>query len=98
MQFRLFLTFFFLSNMIFVYSFNLRPVALVKLGALLDGLLLTPLQALWIGIGLYVIMPRLYRPEVGKMLKPNWILGTGLALAFLVFGYFCIVQLPAVFR
>jgi Mn2+/Fe2+ NRAMP family transporter len=98
MQFRLFLVFFFLSNMIIVYSFNLRPVALVKLGALLDGLLLTPLQALWIGIGLYIVMPRLYRPEVGKYLKPNWVLGTGLLIAFLVFGYFCIVQLPAVFR
>ena len=98
MQFRMFLAFFFLSNMVFVYSFNLRPVALVKLGAILDGLLLTPLQALWILIGLYVVMPRLYRPEIGKLLKPNWILGTGLVLAFLVFGYFCIVQLPAVFR
>jgi hypothetical protein len=98
MQFRLFLAFFFLSNMVIVYSFNLRPVALVKLGALLDGLLLTPLQALWIGIGLYIILPRLYRPEVGRMLRPNWVLGTGLIIAFLVFGYFCIVQLPAVFR
>jgi len=67
-------------------------------GPLLDGLLLTPLQALWIGIGLYIVMPRLYRPEVGKMLRPNWVLGTGLVIAFLVFGYFCIVQLPAVFR
>ena len=98
MQFRLFLVFFFLSNMIIVYSFNLRPVALVKLGALLDGLLLTPLQALWIGIGLYIVMPRLFRPEVGKILRPNWVLGTGLIIAFLVFGYYCAVQLPAVFR
>jgi Mn2+/Fe2+ NRAMP family transporter len=98
MQFRLFLVFFFLSNMVIVYSFNLRPVALVKLGALLDGLLLTPLQAIWIGIGLYLVLPRLYRPEVGKYLKPNWVLGTGLFIAFIVFGYFCIVQLPAVFR
>ncbi len=97
MQFRLFLVFFFLSNMIIVYSFNLRPVVLVKLGAILDGLLLTPLQALWIGIGLYVILPRLFKPEVGKMLRPNWVLGAGLVIAFLVFGYFCVVQLPAVF-
>ena len=97
MQFRLFLVFFFLSNMIIVYSFNLRPVVLVKLGAILDGLLLTPLQALWIGVGLYVILPRLFKPEVGKMLRPNWVLGAGLVIAFLVFGYFCVVQLPAVF-
>jgi Mn2+/Fe2+ NRAMP family transporter len=96
MQFRFFLVFFFLSNMIIVYSFNLRPVFLVKMGALLDGLLLTPLQALWIFIGLYVVMPRLYRPEVGRMLRPGWGIGTGLIIAFLVFGYFCVVQLPAV--
>ena len=95
-QFRLFLVFFFLSNMIIVYSFNLRPVVLVKLGALLDGLLLTPLQALWIGIGLYVVLPRLYKPEIGKMLRPGWLIGVGLIIAFLVFGYFCIVQLPEV--
>jgi Mn2+/Fe2+ NRAMP family transporter len=97
MQFRLFLVFFFLSNMIIVYSFNLRPVVLVKLGAILDGLLLTPLQALWIGIGLYLVLPRLYKPEIGKKLKPGWPLGVGLAIAFLVFGYFCLIQLPAVF-
>jgi hypothetical protein len=97
MQFRLFLVFFFLSNMIIVYSFNLRPVVLVKIGAILDGLLLTPLQALWIGVGLYLVMPRLFRPEVGRMLRPNWVIGAGLAIAFLVFGYFCVVQLPAVF-
>jgi hypothetical protein len=88
--------FFFLSNMIIVYSFNYRPVVLVKLGALLDGLLLTPLQAIWILIGLYAVMPRLFRPDVGKMLRPNWVLAAGLIIAFLVFGYFCIVQLPAV--
>jgi Mn2+/Fe2+ NRAMP family transporter len=95
-QFRMFLVFFFLSNMIIVYAFNYRPVVLVKLGALLDGLLLTPLQAIWILIGLYIVMPRLFRPEVGKILRPNWVLGAGLILAFLVFGYFCVVQLPAV--
>jgi Mn2+/Fe2+ NRAMP family transporter len=96
-QFRLFLIFFFLSNMIFVYSFNLRPVVLIKLGALLDGLLLTPLQALWVGIGLYLVLPRLYKPEIGKILRPGWGIGIGLIIAFLVFGYFCVVQLPAVF-
>lgn len=96
-QFRLFLVFFFLSNMIFVYSFNLRPVVLIKLGALLDGLLLTPLQALWVGIGLYLVLPRLYKPDIGKLLRPHWVIGAGLIIAFLVFGYFCVVQLPAVF-
>jgi len=96
MQFRLFLVFFFLSNMIFIYSFNMRPVVLIKLGAILDGLLLTPFQALWIGIGLYVVMPRLYKPEIGKMLRPGWTIAVGLIIAFLVFGYFCVVHLPSV--
>ncbi len=95
-QFRAFLVFFFLTNMIIVYSFNLRPVVLVKLGAILDGLLLTPLQALWIGIGLYLVLPRFYKPEIGKMLRPGWWIGAGLLVAFLVFGYFCVVQLPAI--
>jgi len=96
-QFRLILVFFFLTNMIIVYSFNYRPVVLVKLAALLEGLLLTPLQALWILVGLYVVMPRLFKPEVGKYLRPGWILAAGLVVAMLVFGYFCIVQLPTVF-
>lgn len=95
-QFRLFLVFFFFTNMIVVYSFNLKPVVLVKFGALIEGLLLTPLQALWILVALYVIMPRLYRPEVGRMLRPHWILAVGLIVAILVFGYFCVVQLPAI--
>lgn len=95
-QFRLFLVFFFLTNMIIVYSFNLRPVILIKFGAILEGLLLTPLQALWILIGLYIVLPRLFRPEIGKMIKPRWGLAVGLIIAFLVFGYFCVVQLPAV--
>jgi hypothetical protein len=95
-QFRLILVFIFLTNMIMVYSFNYRPVVLVKLAALMEGLLLTPLQALWILVGLYVVMPRLFNPEVGRYLRPGWILAAGLILAALVFGYFCVVQLPTV--
>ncbi len=95
-QFRIFLVFFFLTNMIMVYSFNLRPVVIVKFAAIFEGLLLTPLQALWILIGLYVVLPRMYKPEVGRMLRPGWVLAAGLILATLVFGYFCVVQLPAV--
>ena len=82
--------------MIFIYSFNMRPVFLIKLGAILDGLLLTPFQALWIGIGLYVVMPRLFKPEIGQLLRPGWVIAVGLILAFLVFGYFCVVHLPTV--
>lgn len=95
-QFRLFLVIFLFTNMIIVFTLGVRPVALVKLGAVLDGLLLTPLQALWVGIGLYVVIPRLFNDEAAAVLRPHWVFAVGLALAFLVFGYFCIFQIPYV--
>ncbi|MBN2214025.1 MAG: Nramp family divalent metal transporter [Bacteroidales bacterium] len=93
-QFRLYLIFFFFSNMIIIYSLGYKPVFLIQLGAILDGLLLTPLQALWIFIGLYFVMPGFYKREVSAILKPHWIFGVLLIVAFLVFAYFCIFQLP----
>ncbi|MFB3904122.1 MAG: Nramp family divalent metal transporter [Acidobacteriota bacterium] len=93
-QFRLFLLFFFLSNMIIVFTFGLKPVVLVKLAAVLDGLLLTPLQAIWVMIGLYFIMPRLLSDAARPVLRPHWVFAAGLLLAFLVFGYFCVFQIP----
>jgi Mn2+/Fe2+ NRAMP family transporter len=95
-QFRLFLLFFFVSNMIIVYTIGYKPVMLVKLGAILDGLLLTPLQAIWIFIGLYVVMPKFLRNDTWKILKPHWIYGAVLIVAFLVFGYFCVYQIPRI--
>jgi Mn2+/Fe2+ NRAMP family transporter len=95
-QFRLFLGFFFITNMIFVYTFGLKPVIMVKLAAILDGLLLTPFQALWVLLGLYVVMPKMLSPQATQILKPNWIFAAGLIVAFLVFGYFCIFQMPFV--
>jgi Mn2+/Fe2+ NRAMP family transporter len=93
-QFRIFLIFFFFSNMIIIYSLGYKPVFLVQLGAILDGLVLTPLQALWILIGLYFVMPKFYSREVSAILRPHWIFGFLLLVAFLVFAYFCIFQLP----
>jgi Mn2+/Fe2+ NRAMP family transporter len=95
-QFRMFLGYFFLTSMIIVFSFGLKPVFLVKIAAIFDGLLLTPLQALWVFSGLYIVMPRLLSPDAKKILKPHWIFAFGLAAAFLVFGYFCIFQMPFV--
>lgn len=97
-QFRFFLLLFFLSNMILVYTLGYKPVSLVKLGALFDGLLLTPLQAVWICWGLFVTLPRMLSKEARKILQPNPVFAAGLILAFLVFGYFCVFQLPFVFR
>jgi Mn2+/Fe2+ NRAMP family transporter len=95
-QFRIFLGIFFVTNMIIVYSFGLKPVFIVKLSAILDGLLLTPFQALWVLLGLFVVLPRMLSNEARKILKPHWIFAVGLVIAFLVFGYFCIFQMPFV--
>ncbi len=95
-QFRLFLLFFFLSNMIIVFTLGYAPVLLVKLGAVMDGLLLTPLQALWVGLGLYIVLPRVLSRDAWSVLRPHWIFAAILGLAFLVFGYFCVFQIPFV--
>ena len=96
-QFRIFLVIFLITNMVIVFTLGLRPVFLVQLGAILDGLLLTPLQALWVGLGLYVVLPKLFNEEAREVIRPHWIFGVGLLVAFLVFGYFCIFQIPNIF-
>ena len=93
-QFRMFLIFFLCTNMIIVFTLGLKPVFLIKMGAILDGLLLTPLQAIWTAIGLYVVMPKLLSEEARDILRPHWIFALGLIIAFLVFGYFCLFQIP----
>ncbi|MHC4189022.1 MAG: Nramp family divalent metal transporter [Planctomycetota bacterium] len=95
-QFRLFLLFFICTNMIIVLCFKEKPVFLVQFAAILDGLLLTPLQAIWVAIGLFVVMPKLLSKEAFKILKPNRVFAVGLIIAFLVFGYFCVIQVPLV--
>ena len=94
-QFRLFLIMFFFTNMIIVYTLGFAPVVLVKAGAIFDGLLLTPLQALWVAIGLFVVMPKMLSKEAAEVLKPNWIFAVGLIIAFVVFTYFCVFQMPS---
>ncbi len=93
-QFRVVLLCFAASNMIVVYSFGLKPVFLVQLSAVLDGLLLTPLQALSVGLVLYLVMPKLFSQEARRILKPNPIFAVGLILAFVMFTYFCVFQIP----
>lgn len=96
-QFRFFLIFFLCTNMIIVFTMRMKPVILVKFSAILDGLLLTPLQAIWIAIGLFVVMPKMLSKEAIEILKPSWIFAAGLIVAFLVFGYFCVFQIPFIF-
>jgi Mn2+/Fe2+ NRAMP family transporter len=95
-QFRFFLLFFLCANMVIVVLFTEKPVFLVQFSALLDGLLLTPLQAIWVAIGLFLVMPKILSKEAAEVLKPSRIFAVGLIIAFLVFGYFCVVQMPSV--
>ncbi|MHC4632405.1 MAG: Nramp family divalent metal transporter [Planctomycetota bacterium] len=94
-QFRFFLLFFLCANMVIVFFFEESPVVLVKISAIFEGLLLTPLQAIWVAIGLFVVMPKLLSAEAARVLRPNRIFAVGLIIAFLVFGYFCVVQMPS---
>jgi hypothetical protein len=96
-QYRIFLFFFFISNIVIVFTLGFRPVYLVKMGAILDGLLLTPLQAIWVAIGLFVVLPKLLPKNVATILKTHWIVAVLLIISFLVFGYFCIFQIPYMF-
>lgn len=93
-QFRFILVCYAISNMLIVYTFGLTPVFLVKLGAILDGLLLTPLQALAVGLVLYLVMPRFFAEDARRILKPSPVFAVGLLLAFVVFGYFCMARFP----
>lgn len=95
-QFRSVLTLFAVSNIVIVFQLGLQPVLLVKTGAVLDGLLLTPLQALAVGLTLYIVMPKFFSREVRQILKPSPIFAAGLLLAFVVFSYFCVTQLPGI--
>ncbi len=94
-QFRLFLIFFVGTNMIIVFCFKESPVSLVKASAIMDGLVLTPLQALWVGLGLFIVMPKLLSPQAARILKAHWIFAVGLLVAVIVFTYFCVVQMPS---
>jgi amino acid permease len=82
--------------MIIVFCFEEKPVVLVKISAIFEGLLLTPLQAILVAVGLFVVMPKLLSAEAARVLRPNRIFAVGLIIAFLVFGYFCVVQMPSV--
>jgi Mn2+/Fe2+ NRAMP family transporter len=94
-RYRFFLVVFFFTSMVIIYTLGFQPVLLVKIGAICDGLLLTPLQAICVAIGLFYILPRILSPDAARILKPNWIFLVGLAAAFIVFAYFCVFQLPA---
>jgi hypothetical protein len=82
--------------MLIIYTLGYKPVFLVKSSAILDGLLLTPLQAIWVFAGLYYVQPKLFNSEVANIIKPGRAIGAGLILAFIVFTYFCVYQIPKI--
>ncbi|MBN1806612.1 MAG: Nramp family divalent metal transporter [Sedimentisphaerales bacterium] len=94
MQFRIFLIFFFLTSMVVVFVFGLKPIFLLKLSSILEGVLLTALQAIWVAVGLFIVMPKLLSKEAYAVLRPSNIFAVGLILTFIVFGYICVTQIP----
>lgn len=93
-QFRFFLVFFFVTNVILVACFKNSPVLFIMFSSVLDGLLLTPFQALWVAVAIFFVMPKMLSQEAGRILRPHWIFAVGLVAAFLFFGYVCIYQIP----
>lgn len=93
---RAWLVFYLLTSMTVVYTLGYEPVSLVRFAAVLEGLLLTPLQAAAMLIGLYWVMPRLFAADTAKRLAVGPTIGVLLTVSFLVFSYFCVVQLPRV--
>ena len=94
-QFRIFLSFFMVASMIIIYSLGFKPVTIIKISAVVDGLLLTPLQAVMVLVGLGWVLPRLLSSEAKPILRTNWILYAGLICAAVVFSYFCVFMLFA---
>jgi len=92
-QFRIFITLFLVTNMLIVYSLGIKPVFVIQMSAIFEGLLFTPLQAILVAIGLWHVLPRLLSHEAWQVLRPHWTLFIGLAAAALVFGYFCLFRL-----
>lgn len=91
-QFRGFLAFFVVTNAVAIVLFD--PVLLVKLGGQLDGILLTPIQALALLVAMVFVLPRLLPRDVWQQVRPGPVLLTALAVSFLVFGTMCVLVLP----
>jgi hypothetical protein len=93
-QFRIFLIFFFLTSMIVVFVFGLKPIFLLTLSSILEGVLLTALQAIWVAVGLFIVMPKLLSEDAYAVLRPSKIFAVGLIITFIVFGYICVTRVP----
>ncbi len=93
-QFRVFLLMFLVTNLLLLQVE--RPILLVTISAVTDGLLLVPVQALAVLWVLFVEQKKMLSQEAWDVLKPKWYHAAGLVLSFLIFGYFFIFQVPGV--
>ena len=92
--YRMFVIFFLFSNMVLINTFGFKPLVLIKLGAILDGILLSPLQAVLVAVALYLVMPRMLSESARKILRPKPVILVGLIVSAVVFGYFAVVKIP----
>jgi len=93
-QFRGFLIFFFIASMVVVFILGVKPIFLLKLSSVLEGVLLTGLQAVLVAVGLFVVMPKMLSAEAYEVLRPSRIFAVGLIVTALFFGYVCVVYIP----
>ena len=92
-QFKICASIYFFTNIIITYTLGIKPVFIIKISAILEGLLFTPFQAILVFIGLMWVLPKLLPREAWNILKPHWFLPVGLIVSAIVFGYFCLFQL-----
>ncbi|HOD84194.1 MAG: hypothetical protein BWX88_01758 [Planctomycetes bacterium ADurb.Bin126] len=95
-QYRLFLSVFLVTNLLVCWGLGTQPVVLVKFGAIFDGLLLVPLQALAVAYMIFVAQKKMLSADAAGILRPGWYHLLGLVVAAIVFGYFCAFQVPSV--
>lgn len=95
-QFRAFLVFFALANLVTTLLFE--PVKLVQLGGQVDGILLTPIQALAVLAAFLFVLPRLMPQQTRRIVRPGPCLLILLAISSIVFGVLCVIVLPGSLR
>ena len=78
--------------MIVVYVMQANPIGIVRTAAVFDGILLTALQAIWVGVGLFVVLPRLLSREAWLVLRPHPVFAIGLAAGAIVFGWLTVTE------
>lgn len=93
-QFRIFLVMFFCTSALIACILSEKPISMLKLSSILEGVLLIALQAAAVGIGLFFVMPKMLSKEAYGVLKPGWIFAAGLLGTLAFYGYLCVTQVP----